>query len=116
MKMSNFVTNRSRNPPTLAAVFFAWPFSPPENSYAQASFRSCLAAAVAGCATGPRPACFADTLATQSGPTGRRKASGLFSVFAPIHDAFSKAPAVTTKTLARLFDEALDALEGWRLG
>ena len=76
------------------------------------------AAIVAGYATGPRPVFVADTLTAQArwsslnslvakaGLTDAVKASGLFSVFMPTHDAFAKVPAKTMETLARLFDEA----------
>ena len=77
-----------------------------------------VVAVVAGYATGPRPVFVADTLTAQArwsplnsqvakvGLTDALKASGLFSIFMPTHDAFAKVPAKTMETLAGLFDEA----------
>lgn len=71
------------------------------------------AAALAGCATGPRSVSIADTLAAtpslstlnglvaQAGLTDTFKGSGPYTVFAPTNDAFKAVPAKTLDELGK---------------
>lgn len=70
-------------------------------------------AALAGCATGPRPVSVAETIAAtpslstlnglvaQAGLTDTLKSTGPFTVFAPTNDAFKAVPARTMDELAK---------------
>jgi len=81
-----------------------------------------LAAAMAGCASGPAPTNLADTLANtpslstlntlvgQAGLTDTLKTGGPFTVFAPSNDAFKAVPAKTMEDLAKHPQKLKDVL------